>query len=207
MSAPRPDTPASAWRCSPGRHLPARARDLVPARRQVVVYLDRWPASPVTGLGLAICCPPASRASGPLWLLPWAIRAPGRFPPRQIRNLWGCIVGRPGMMAALAPVVRLEARALEEWTAAQGQWRAEAEIAKARAEARKCEATRALRKDPNALVDVASFCTPDQDEAPILRRYTVASATVEALAEKLIENSGRLPGRDRWCPARPRWRI
>lgn len=69
MSAPRSDTPAPAWRCSPGRHLPAfareladaRARDLVPARRQVVVYLDRWPASPVTGLGLAICCPPGSR--------------------------------------------------------------------------------------------------------------------------------------------------
>jgi hypothetical protein len=113
---------------------------------------------------------------------------------QEFPNLWGCIVGRPGMMkspammAALAPVVRLEARALEEWTAAQGQWRAEAEIAKARAEARKGEATRALRKDPNALVDVASFCAPDQDEAPILRRYTVASATVEALAEKLIEN-------------------
>jgi putative DNA primase/helicase len=113
---------------------------------------------------------------------------------QEFPNLWGCIVGRPGMMkspammAALAPVVRLEARALEEWTASQGQWRAEAEIAKARAEARKGEATKALRKNPDALVDVASFCTPDPDEAPILRRYTVASATVEALAEKLIEN-------------------
>ena len=113
---------------------------------------------------------------------------------QELPNLWGCIVGRPGMMkspammAALAPVVRLEARALEEWTAAQGQWRAESEIAKARAEARKGEATKALRKNPDALVDVASFLTPEADEAPILRRYTVASATVEALAEKLIEN-------------------
>jgi hypothetical protein len=24
------------------------------------VYLDRWPVAPVTGLGLAICCPPGS---------------------------------------------------------------------------------------------------------------------------------------------------
>ena len=113
---------------------------------------------------------------------------------QELPNLWGCIVGRPGlmksstMMAALAPVVRLEARALEEWTAAQAQWKAEGEIAKARADARKAEATKALRKNPDALVDVASFLAPEEDEAPILRRYTVASATVEALAEKLIEN-------------------
>ena len=37
-------------------------------------------------------------------------------------------------------------------------------------------------------MDVASFLASDPDDAPILRRYTVASATVEALAEKLIEN-------------------
>jgi len=64
MTDPRPAL--ASWRCSPGRRLPpyardladARARDLVPALRQVVVYLDRWPVAPVTGLGLAICCPP-----------------------------------------------------------------------------------------------------------------------------------------------------
>ena len=123
-----------------------------------------------------------------------AIRPQALSDWQEFPNLWGCIVGRPGMMkspamsAALAPLLRLEARALDEWTAAQGQWKAEAEIAKARAEARKGEATRALRKDPNALVDVASFLQADGDDAPILRRYTVASATVEALAEKLIEN-------------------
>lgn len=58
--------PATLWRCQAGRRLPAyardladaRARDLVPAHRQVVVYLDRWPVAPVTALGLAICCPP-----------------------------------------------------------------------------------------------------------------------------------------------------
>lgn len=63
MTDPRPVP--SLWRCSPGRRLPAyardladaRARDLVPTHRQVVVYLDRWPVAPVTGLGLAICCP------------------------------------------------------------------------------------------------------------------------------------------------------
>ncbi|WP_374483102.1 hypothetical protein [Zoogloea sp.] len=66
MSNPRSDPLVPAWRCSPGRRLPAyardladaRARDLVPSQRQVVVFLDHWPAGPVTGLGPAICCPP-----------------------------------------------------------------------------------------------------------------------------------------------------
>lgn len=66
MTAPRSENIAAFWRCAPGRRLPAyardladaRARNLVPARRQVVVYLDRWPVAPVTALGLAICCPP-----------------------------------------------------------------------------------------------------------------------------------------------------
>ena len=30
----------------------------MPAPRQVAVYLDRWPAAPVTAFGLAIYCPP-----------------------------------------------------------------------------------------------------------------------------------------------------
>lgn len=65
MTAPRSENVAAVWRCSPGRRLPAyardlanaRARDLVPAQRQVAVYLDRWPAGPQTALGPAICCP------------------------------------------------------------------------------------------------------------------------------------------------------
>ncbi len=65
MTAPHSD-PRIFWRCSPGRRLPAyardladaRARDLVPAQRQVAVYLDRWPVGRVTALGPAICCPP-----------------------------------------------------------------------------------------------------------------------------------------------------
>lgn len=57
--------PRMYWRCTPGRRLPAfareladaRARNLVPVNRQVAVYLDRWPSGPVTALGVAIACP------------------------------------------------------------------------------------------------------------------------------------------------------
>lgn len=66
MTAPHSEPAPAFWRCAPGRRLPAyarqladaRARDLVPTHRQVVVYLDRWPPGAVTGLGVAICCPP-----------------------------------------------------------------------------------------------------------------------------------------------------
>ncbi len=123
-----------------------------------------------------------------------AIRPQARSDWQEFPNLWGCIVGRPGMMkspamtAALAPVARLEARALEAWQAEQADWKADSEIAKARADAFKADALKALKKNPNAPIDRASFTAPEADEAPTLRRYTVASATVEALAEKLIEN-------------------
>ena len=123
-----------------------------------------------------------------------AIRPQARSDWQEFPNLWGCIVGRPGMMkspamsAALAPVARLEARALEAWASAQADWKADAEIAKARADAHTAEALRALQKNPQAALDRASFSPPDLEEEPTLRRYTVASATVEALAEKLIEN-------------------
>ena len=123
-----------------------------------------------------------------------AIRPQAHSDWQEFPNLWGCIVGRPGMMkspamsAALAPLARLEASALEAWQAAQTTWKADAEISKARADARKAEATKALRKNPEAVVDAAAFIPPEGEEAPTLRRYTVTSATVEALAEKLIEN-------------------
>jgi hypothetical protein len=64
-NTPHPPVLAS-WPCLPGRQLPAyaaplaqaRARDLVPAGRQVVIHLDRWPRSGVSPLGPVICCPP-----------------------------------------------------------------------------------------------------------------------------------------------------
>jgi len=123
-----------------------------------------------------------------------AMRPQARSDWQEFPNLWGCIVGRPGVMkspamtAALAPIARLEASALEEWRGAQADWKADAEIAKARAEAIKAEAVKALKKNPHAALDRASFAPADLEEEPTLRRYTVASATVEALAEKLIEN-------------------
>jgi hypothetical protein len=133
MSAPRSDTPAPAWRCSPGRRLPAhardladaRARDLVPARRQVVVYLDRWPAGPVTALGLAICCPPGSHPCRLDWrylaALSVLVLTPPKPDPERLRHLLAELVAaRPKRLILLhqgnmpaAEFIVSEARGLE----------------------------------------------------------------------------------------------
>lgn len=112
-----PDTaPHVSWRCSPGRRLPAhardladaRARDLVPAQRQVVVYLDRWPAGPVTGLGHAICCPPDFHPGRLDWrylaALSVLVVTPPAPDPERLRHLLAELVAvRPLRLVLLHP--------------------------------------------------------------------------------------------------------
>lgn len=123
-----------------------------------------------------------------------AIRPQARSDWQEFPNLWGCIVGRPGMMkspamtAALAPMARLESRATEEWQVAHEEWETDAEMAQARVDALKAAALKDLKANPRAALNRSSFAPPDIEAEPTLRRYTISSATVEALAEKLIEN-------------------
>ncbi|WP_374481339.1 hypothetical protein [Zoogloea sp.] len=108
--------PRTAWRCSPGRRLPAyardladaRARDLVPTQRQVVVFLDRWPAGPVTGLGPAICCPPDFHPSRLDWryLAALSVLVVPTQPPNQqrLRHLLAELVAvQPKRLILLRP--------------------------------------------------------------------------------------------------------
>ncbi|MCA0184830.1 MAG: hypothetical protein LCH90_02370 [Proteobacteria bacterium] len=115
MSMPHADSRVS-WRCSPGRRLPAhardladaRARDLVPAQRQVVVYLDRWPAGPVTGLGPAICCPPDFHPGRLDWrylaaLSVLVVTQPVPDPERLRHLLAELVAARPKRLILLRP--------------------------------------------------------------------------------------------------------
>ena len=133
MTAPHADHAPAFWRCSPGRRLPAyardladaRARDLVPALRQVVVYLDRWPVAPVTGLGLAICCPPGSDPARLDWrylaaLSVLVVASPGIDAERLRLLLVELVAARPKRLIVLRPggvpvaeFVVSEARGLE----------------------------------------------------------------------------------------------
>lgn len=116
MSAPYSGPAPALWRCSPGRRLPAfardladaRARDLVPALRQVAVYLDRWPPAPVTGLGLAICCPPDADPARLDWrylaALSVLVVTPTAPDARRLRVLLAELVAvRPVRLVVLRP--------------------------------------------------------------------------------------------------------
>lgn len=119
-----------------------------------------------------------------------------------VPNLWGCIVGRPGVLKtpaleeALKPIKRLEAEARERF---QGEAR-DIEFNKIRRKAEKEALEKKIKeavsagKDPSFL---RSQLDMSEDKDPTPRRYIVNDATVEKLAELLNENpNGLLHFRD-----------
>jgi putative DNA primase/helicase len=117
----------------------------------------------------------------------------------EVANLWGLIVGRPGVLKspaiheALKPLHRLEAKAAEafdrervEYLKAHQDWKLRKEAAEQRAKA-------ALKKDPSASV---SFDLPEPEE-PVAKRYVTNDTTYEKLGEILAQNpNGVLAHRD-----------
>ncbi len=119
-----------------------------------------------------------------------------------VPNLWGLIVGRPGMMKspamaqATAPLKRLMSRAQDEFTATHAQWELGQRAEKLRAENGEKQARKLLDKNPAAPI-AHLFETTHPDEEPVLRRYTTSNATPEALGELLRQNpQGLLLERD-----------
>ena len=110
-----------------------------------------------------------------------------------IPNLWGLVIGRPGMMKspalsqATAPLKRLAARAKDEYDAAMADWQRAERLRKLLDEAGEKKARGMLGKDPRA--DVSHLIDGEASEPePTLRRYTTSQATMEAIAELLRLN-------------------
>ncbi len=119
-----------------------------------------------------------------------------------IPNLWGLVIGRPGAMKspamsqATAPLKRLAARAQDQYDAAMRDWKQSQKLRDLQDEAGQKKARALLAKDPGAnvmhLIDGGA-----DDPEPLLRRYTTANATPEALGELLRQNpQGMLLERD-----------
>ncbi|MDE2174173.1 MAG: DUF3987 domain-containing protein [Betaproteobacteria bacterium] len=119
-----------------------------------------------------------------------------------IPNLWGLVIGRPGAMKspamsqATAPLKRLAARAQDRYDAAMRDWKQSQKLRDLQDEAGQKKARALLAKDPGAnvmhLIDGGA-----DDPEPLLRRYTTANATPEALGELLRQNpQGMLLERD-----------
>lgn len=143
-------------------------------------------------------CPPDFTAVGAVVALSSLIGARAVVSPktrddwRVVPNLWGLIVGRPGVMKSpalsevLKPLHRLESNEREQWKSAHEAWQLDCQVADMAAEANAKQARGLAIKDPTkARALLAPVDTPPE---PLARRYVVNDATVEKLGELLTVN-------------------
>jgi hypothetical protein len=119
----------------------------------------------------------------------------------EVANVWGCVIGRPGVMKspaikqALAPIRRLDVLATAQNKAALAEFAAKFERFKIEHGARAAIAKKQLKDGGEADFDALESERPP--ERPPRRRYVVTDATYEKLGEILSENpDGVLAHRD-----------
>lgn len=111
-------------------------------------------------------------------------------------NLWGVVIGRPGVMKspalaeAMKPLDRLEIAAKEQHDAALKDHLVERQLQELTAKEAEKKAAQAVKKGDLEAAErlLRASIEDDSEGAPPLRRYKVNDATVEALGEILIEN-------------------
>lgn len=154
-------------------------------------------------------CPPDFPAIGAMVALSSVIgRKAGIKPKRKddwlvIPNLWGAVVGRPGVMKSpalsevLKPLDRMAKTAQDEYQNAKRGFDAAKELQEIFCGVKKAKA-RELAKDGKKDAALKELKSDDEiGSPPVLRRYKVTDATVEALGEILIDNPlGTLAYRD-----------
>ncbi len=120
---------------------------------------------------------------------------------RVVPNLWGAVVGRPGVKKspalneALKPLHRLQAAEFELHKAAHDAWELDCKVSELAAAGREKQAKGIADKGKAA---ARALLTPeDAPSEPTARRYIVNDATVEKLGELLQQNPwGTLSYRD-----------
>jgi putative DNA primase/helicase len=126
-----------------------------------------------------------------------AIRPRRRDAWTVVANLWGAIVGPPGLQKTPAveetflPLRRLVAEAIEAHAAAESQAIEDAAVAEARASAAKKKLAEAAKKGApdSVLRQLVNEAAPPADRSiPTAKRYMVNDTTVEKLGELLREN-------------------
>lgn len=119
-----------------------------------------------------------------------------------VPNLWGCIVGRPGLLKspalneALKPLHRLEALAAQAFESEKVQREAKEDVQEQQRQVRKAR-IKELLKEGMSPAAIAESIAPEPDDAITRRRYVVNDSSVEKLGELLNENpNGLLAFRD-----------
>ena len=152
-------------------------------------------------------CPPDFTAVGAVVALSSVIGARAVVKPKArddwavVPNMWGAIVGRPGVMKSpalsevLKPLHRLEKAERELWQAAHNAWELDCKVSGLADVANERSAKGLAAKDPAAAR--ALLQPTDTPPEPTMRRYVVNDATVEKLADLLVTNAwGTLVYRD-----------
>lgn len=152
-------------------------------------------------------CPPDFPAVGAIVAASSLIGAKAAIRPKaqddwQVTpNLWGLIVGRPGVMKSpalsesLKPLHKLQANEHEAWQVAHEAWQVDAKLAELQADDNAKKARGLAGKDPAAAR--ALLQPTDAMPEPVARRFIVNDTTVEKLGEILRANPwGTLAYRD-----------
>ncbi len=152
-------------------------------------------------------CPPDFPAVGAMISLAAVVgRKIGIRPKRQddwleVPNLWGAIVGRPGVMKSPAlresmrPLGRLEAQASEGFDDALTAWQRARELHKLKREADRSKVIKAYKGGD--VVGINALADDFAEDEPQARRYVVNDCSVEALGVILQGNpNGTLAYRD-----------
>lgn len=114
---------------------------------------------------------------------------------KEVPNLWGCIIGRPGVMKspaigqALKPLGRLSALASEQFQVEQQAFSAASMERELRRESAKAAMKKALSTDSRADV---SHLRPEDEVEPALRRYSTNDSSYQALGDLLRHNTNGL---------------
>lgn len=145
-------------------------------------------------------CPPDFPAVGAVVALSSLIGARAVVAPKErddwrvVPNLWGLIVGRPGVMKSpaldqvLKPLHRLEAEAREAQEAAHENWLIDCKVAELAAKENAKRAKKLAASDPAAARELLRELDPPEE--PQAQRFIVNDTTVEKLAETLTANPG-----------------
>ena len=119
-----------------------------------------------------------------------------------VPNLWGMVIGRPGIMKTpaiqepLKPLKQLEIEAKEEYDQQKKEHEAAKLVAEEQGKLTKTKIKKALSSGQDAN-EIARSLVNEQVQLPIRKRYLVNDSTVEKLGELLNENpSGLLVYRD-----------
>lgn len=154
-------------------------------------------------------CPPDYPAVGAMIALASVIgRKVGIRPKHQddwlvIPNLWGLIVGSPGVLKTpalrevLKPITRLEVQAKNQHDADKASAEADKAVADARRKVNESKIREAIKKQSGDPYEIARLSASANPAAPTRRRYMANDSTVEKLGELLNENpNGLLVFRD-----------